>query len=120
MWQSCAFKEHLDYWSPDNRDAYYPKAYFNNGGKNKQTQTRYLQDASYIRLKNFQIGYTLPKKWTSKAGMESVRIYLSCDNMWTGTSLSSIFDPELLGGDWGPGKLYPTQRTISLGANINF
>lgn len=120
MWQSCAFKEHLDYWTPENPNAYYPRPYFNNGSKNKQTQTRYLQDASYIRLKNFQIGYTLPKKWTSKAGMESVRIYLSCDNMWTGTSISSVFDPELLGGDWGPGKLYPTQRTISLGANINF
>lgn len=119
MWQSCAFVEHLDYWRADNPNAYYPRPIFGNT-KNQQPQTRYIQDASYIRLKNLQFGYTLPRHITRKAGMESVRVYLSCDNLWTGSAISGVFDPETLGGDWGPGKLYPLQRTVSVGLNINF
>ncbi len=119
VWQASCFKEHLDYWTPENRDAYYPRP-INGVTKNQSTQTRYLQDASYLRVKNIQLGYTLPKKWTSKAGMQSVRVYISCDNMWTATGIASQFDPELLGGDWGPGKLYPAQRTVSVGLNLNF
>lgn len=119
-WQSCCFTEHLDYWTPDNKGAYYPKPYFNYITKNQEVQTRYLQSAAYCRLKNVQIGYTLPKAWTKKAAMESVRFYVSGDNVLTLTSLSSIFDPETLGGEYGFGKLYPLQRTISFGVNVNF
>lgn len=119
-WQSACFQEHLDYWSPENPNAYYPRPYFNYITKNQQTQSRYLQNAAYLRLKNIQVGYTLPKSWTKKAAMESVRFYVSGDNMLTLTEISAIFDPETLGGDWGPGKLYPLQRTISVGLNVNF
>lgn len=85
-----------------------------------KTQSGYLQNAAYCRLKNAQIGYTLPKAWTKKAAMESVRVYVSGDNLLTISGISDIFDPETLGGDWGPGKLYPLQRTISIGLNVNF
>ena len=125
MWQSCVFKEHLDYWRPEgdplgaNTNAYYPKPYFSSN-KNQKTQSGYLQNAAYCRLKNAQIGYTLPKAWTKKAAMESVRVYVSGDNLLTISGISDIFDPETLGGDWGPGKLYPLQRTISIGLNVNF
>lgn len=119
-WQSTCFEEHLDYWTPENPDAYYPKPYFGGITKNQQKQTRYLQSAAYLRLKNVQVGYTLPKAWTKKAAMESVRIYVSGDNLLTWSGISKIFDPETLGGDWGPGKLYPLQRTISVGLNVNF
>ena len=119
-WQSACFTEHLDYWTPDNPDAYYPKPYFGGITKNQQVQTGYLQNAAYLRVKNVQIGYTLPKSWTQKASMESVRFYVSGDNLLTLTGISAIFDPETLGGDWGPGKLYPLQRTISVGVNVNF
>lgn len=119
MWQSAVFKEHLDYWSPEHKNAYYPRPIFGDG-KNQKTQSRYLQDASYIRIKNIQLGYTLPKVWTKKAGMERVRFYVSADNLATFTSISKVFDPEALGGAWGPGKLYPLQRTVSLGVNVNF
>ena len=119
IWQSCCFTEHLDYWSEDNRDAYYPRPYMNTT-KNQQTQTRYLQNAAYIRLKNLQVGYTLPKQWTSKAGIESLRVYFSADNVFTCSAISGVFDPETLGGDWGDGKLYPLQRTWSIGLNVNF
>lgn len=119
MWQSTCFDEHLDYWTTENRNAYYPRPYFSTT-KNQQTQSGYLQSAAYMRLKNLQIGYTLPRVWTNKAKMESVRIYVSGDNLMTFSSISKIFDPETLGGDWGDGKLYPLQRTISVGLNVNF
>lgn len=119
-WQSAVFQEHLDYWSPENPDAYYPKPYINYITKNHETQTRYLQNAAYVRLKNIQVGYTLPKIWTKKAGMESVRFYVSGDNLLTFTSISSVFDPETLGGEFDAGKLYPLQRVISVGLNVNF
>ena len=119
QWQSTCFVEHLDYWTPENTDAYYPRPDFSST-KNQQTQTGYLQNAAYLRVKNAQIGYTLPKIWTKKAGMESVRIYVSGDNLLTFSDMISVFDPETLGGDWGDGKLYPLQRTISVGINVNF
>lgn len=125
-WQSCAFTDHMDYWRPEgdplgaNTGAYYPKPYFGWITKNQQKQTGYLQSAAYMRLKNVQIGYTLPKAWTRKAAMESVRLYVSGDNLATFSGISGVFDPELLGSDWGDGKLYPLQRTISIGLNVNF
>lgn len=126
-WQSAGFVEHWDFWRPEgdplgaNTDAYYPRVAFN-GGKNTQTQTRYLQNAAYLRLKNIQIGYTLPKHLTQKAGMSSVRVYVSGDNLLTWTGLSDIFDPEATGDEagTGSGKLYPLQRVVSVGVNVNF
>ena len=121
MWQSCCFSEHLDYWSEDNKDAYYPRPYLTGGiQKNQQTQTKYMQNAAYMRCKNIQVGYTLPQQLTTKAGMSRVRVYFSCDNAFTLTSLSKIFDPEALEGAWGNGKLYPLQRTWALGLNVTF
>ena len=124
QWQSTAFVEHWDFWRPEgdalgaNTGAYYPRVAFGAVGKNFQTQTRYLQDASYMRIKNMQLGYTLPKDLTSKFGVNSLRLYASVDNLATFTKLSKIFDPEGLGGGWGAGKLYPLQRTWSLGLNL--
>ncbi len=119
MWQAACFREHLDYWSKDNPDAYYAKPYWNNQ-KNQQAQTRYLQDASYLRCKNIQFGYSLPQAVLDRMHMSNFRIYLSCDNAFTITKMSKVFDPEVLGGDWGAGKTYPLQRVLSLGLNIGF
>lgn len=78
-WQSVGYEEHLDYWRPENTtsifgpntDAYYPKAYIGDkGNKNKLTQTGYLQNGAYMRMKNLQVGYTFPKAWTSKVNIE--------------------------------------------------
>ena len=125
MWQSAGFTEHWDFFRGEdnplgaNLNAYYPRPLFTSG-KNMQTQSRYLQDASYLRMKNIQLGYTLPKSITSKAGMQSVRVYVSGDNLATFSSMSKIFDPETIGGSWGDGKLYPLSKTISVGLNVNF
>ena len=126
MWQCAAFDSHWDFWRDEgdelgaNLNAYFPKPQFANGSKNFQVSSHYLQNAAYIRLKNIQLGYTLPKKWTEKAGMSSVRIYASGENLLTFTKMFKEFDPETIGGDWGDGKVYPLMKTYSIGININF
>ena len=71
-------------------------------------------------MKNLQIGYTLPANLTQKIGFDKIRLYLSGENLWTGTSLSSIFDPELIDqGASGWGSAYPICRTISFGLSLN-
>ena len=127
LWQSAAFKDHLDYWRPatdtnfgPNPNAFYPRPLFGAGSKNFQTSDRYLQNAAYMRIKNIQIGYTLPAAIASKIGASRVRFYFSAENLATFTKMNKIFDPEATGGDWGPGKIYPLQRTVSFGLNLNF
>ena len=75
-----------------------------------------------LPAENIQLGYSLPEAWIKNAGMSSVRFYVSADNLLTFTSLSDIFDPEATGSlaGTGPGKLYPLQKVISLGVNVNF
>ena len=124
VWWSTGFNQHQDYFRPEeghplgqNLDSYYPRPVFN--GKNQEVQTAYLQDASYIRLKNVQIGYTIPSEIAAKLQMSSMRIYLSGENLMTWTKLSDIFDPETIDGGYG-GNVYPLSRTLSLGLNVNF
>ncbi|HLR26589.1 MAG TPA: hypothetical protein VK112_12040, partial [Fodinibius sp.] len=103
-----------------NLDSYFPKPYFNSG-KNKQTQTRYLQDASYMRLKNLQLGYTFTDKIMSAIGARSLRLYVSGENLLTFTSLVDTFDPEDLALEgWDDGKTYPLSRVYSVGLDIRF
>ena len=126
-WQSAGFEEHWDFWRPEgdplgaNLDAYYPKVNFS-GSRNNVQQTRYLQNGAYLRMKNVQIGYSFPQSWIQKVGMSNLRVYVSADNLLTLTSLSDIFDPEATGdlAGTGSGKLYPLQRVVSMGVNINF
>ena len=129
QWQSAGFVEHWDFWRAEddplgaNTDAYFPRALFGGSDKNQQTSTGYLQDASYIRLKNIQLGYTLPANLVKKAGMSSVRVYVSADNLLTISDITGMFDPEALydgSGYGGNGKMYPLQKTISVGLNVNF
>ena len=115
-----------DLWRPEgdplgaNTNSYFARV-IRGTSKNQQRQTRYLQDASYWRLKNIQIGYTLPKVWTKKAGMESVRVYVSGDNLLTVSDITGVFDPENLGTQWtDPGKVYPLQKVIAIGLTVNF
>ena len=125
QWQSVGFKEHWDFFRPEgdpngaNLNARFPRPLFSQGGKNMQTQSRYVVNAAYLRIKNIQLGYTLPASLSKKIGISRLRVYTSADNLVTFTKLPKIFDPEATGGDWGPGKIYPLQRTISFGLNVN-
>ena len=131
FWWSQGLTQHADYFRDENtwsvkeglnsinKDSYYPRPIFDGGDKNKKTQTRYLQDASYIRLKNLQVGYSLPKNIVEKIGFQKIRFYFSGENLWTGTKLSSLFDPETFDDPkgWG-GCVYPLNRTLSFGVNV--
>ena len=110
-------------WSEDNRNTYFPRrrSYQTSSAGSMNVKTdRYLQDASYIRLKNITLGYTLPKHISRHIGMEkgSVRVYLSIDNGATITGYSGT-DPEV--GNYGlDSGIYPTSRFFNFGVNINF
>jgi len=132
MWQSAGFVENMDFFRDENSvmvqngilgvntNAYLPRPYFNSN-KNQQTQTRYLQNAAYLRLKNAQIGYTLPTEIVSKIGISKLRVYLSGENLLTFTKMSKVFDPETVGlGGWNDGKTYPFSTVYSFGLNLNF
>jgi TonB-linked SusC/RagA family outer membrane protein len=125
-WESVFLKEHLDYWRDsssglgENLDAYYARPLFYTN-KNREVQTRYLQDASYMRLKNLQVGYTFTQAWLQKAFIRSMRVYFAAENLLTITSLSKVLDPESLEvSKMKAGASYPLSRTYSFGLNITF
>ncbi len=125
-------KWHLNnYWTKDNTDAYFPRYAGYNTSIRDTKQTRYLQNIAYIRLKNLQIGYNLPKQIISKAKMQSARIYLSGENLWCWSPLykhtrdidvASIYgsDPDLTDGNSGNGNNYPVMSSVSLGLSVTF
>lgn len=123
-WESLFFDEHLDYWRDDtsllgeNYDAYYARPlYFTN--KNREVQTRYLQDASYLRLKNLQIGYTFPESLTKRFFIQNLRIFFSAENLHTWTNMSKVIDPESLEvSKMKSGGTYPLSRTFSFGLSV--
>src|SRR5690606_33189395 len=82
-WTSVVLQSHsMDFWSAENTEAYFARPYLTaENYKNQEVQTRYLQDASYARLKNFQLGYTLPQNVLSKVHVDRLRIYLSGENL---------------------------------------
>lgn len=71
------------------------------------------QDASYIRLRNLTLGYTLPKEISRKFYIENLRVYFSANNLWTKTDVLS-YSPEANTGG------YPEPRTILFGLNLSF
>lgn len=130
-WQAIGLKEHLDYFRPadttdplgPNVDAYYPRLLF--GGPNNQyTNSLYLQNAAYCRLKNVTFGYTLPQALTRKFYVENLRMFVSGENLATITSFTKTGDPELIDAynsqGWGYGKVYPLSRVFSFGLNVTF
>ena len=104
-----------DVWTTSNPDGSIPNP--NGSAMNREDSDRFIEDGSYLRLKNLQIGYSLPQRWISKIGMSRLRIYLSGSNLFTVTRYTG-YDPEVGGGvDYGN---YPQSRTFMLGLNINF
>ncbi|UZD24398.1 SusC/RagA family TonB-linked outer membrane protein [Algoriphagus halophytocola] len=119
---------------PVNTDAFYFRP--SQGGvvnRNKQVQTRYLQDASYLRLKNLTLGYSLPNELLDRVKVNNLRVFVSGENLLTFTKLNSNFDPEALSPSQGAlgntsfsaggnqsGKLYPLSKRVSFGLTVGF
>ena len=95
-----------------------PRAVYGDPNHNARISDRFVEDGSYLRLKNVTLGYNFPAKWLKKISMQNARIFLSCENLVTLTKYSG-FDPEV-GINGIDGNRYPVSRTFSLGVNFNF
>jgi len=109
---------HRDHWTPENTDAWYPRfTYLDTRNTTARLSDYWLQDAAYLRLKNIQIGYTLPASLTSRLRIQRLRAYVSMDNLFTKTSFFYAYDPETVTSSGGT---YPQVKTFVFGLNINF
>ncbi len=108
----------LNRWTLENQNpnAPYPRLSLNKVLNNQQASTYWQKDMSFMRLKNMEIGYTIPKKLTKKAGLSTVRFYVQGLNLLTFSEFK-LWDPEL---DSSYGNVYPTMRTYTFGVNLNF
>ena len=124
------FKHQLDYWTPQNTDAFYPRP-ANHGwvsnGQNFLRQTRYLSDMSYLRCKNITVGYSLPTSLLKKIDFQKLRIYFSAENVFEFDNMHLPVDPETRAykgghsnGPWSFGREYPFMRTLSFGVQAVF
>lgn len=105
-------------WTPDHTDASYPRLSTQSSPNNVYTSDFWARDASYLRLKNVQLGYTFPKTVTRKFYVDALRLYVSASNVFTISGLSALgIDPEAPSVNNG---YYPQQRVVSLGASLTF
>lgn len=133
MYQSLdiLYANQLDYWTPDNPNARYPKLYPNNqsgtvagisaGGNNFYPQTKYLLNLAYCRLKNVTLGYTLPRQLYTKYSIQKLRVYVSGQNLATISNVGAPVDPEITDGENGfTGRTWPFMRSYSVGVQLVF
>ena len=113
----------LDRWYGEGTSNKIPRMTSANPNGNWQSSDLYIHDGSYMRLKNAQIGYTLPQHLTRHASIQRLRLYVAAENLLTFTGYEG-FDPELASGSYttiGVDKgIYPQSRTIYVGANVTF
>jgi hypothetical protein len=104
-------------WTPETAEtATAPRLTFNHADNNYKNSTLWLRNASYLRLKNMQVGYTFRTNWLQKVGMNNVRLYASGENLLTLDHIR-LFDPEAQDG----GRFeYPMLMVVNFGLNINF
>lgn len=120
-----------NYWTTDNKDAYLPRYAGYNSSVKSTIQTRYLQNVAYIRLKNLQVGYSLPKSLIAKLLIDNARVYFSAENIWSWSPLyrhtrdldvNNIYgsDVDLTDGGSGDGNSYPQMKSFSVGLSLTF
>jgi TonB-linked SusC/RagA family outer membrane protein len=113
------FEFHKDRWTTDNPNpnATFPRLYFGDSN-NYRPSDFYLKSAAYLRLKNFQFGYTIPSLITKKFDISSLRIYFVAENLFTITSFWDGWDPESPPGT--NGQFYPQVKNIGFGIDLKF
>ena len=104
---------HMDRWTPENPDAFFPRMY-QTSSHNYRPSDKWAQDGSYVRLKNVQLGYTLPIR---NKKIQAIKVYVSGQDLWESTKVLKVFDPEV--GNDVSATTYPFYRTISFGLNIS-
>jgi TonB-linked SusC/RagA family outer membrane protein len=116
-------KEMMNRWTGPGSTNKYPRLDANDSNQNSRFSDRYVEDGSYLRIKNLQLGYTFPQTLTQKIYIQRLRLYVSIDNLYCFTNYSG-FDPEM--GDYLRSPLnngidlasYPRPRTFVLGLNL--
>jgi TonB-linked SusC/RagA family outer membrane protein len=105
------------HWSEDNRDihAFWPRLSAEAVSNNEVTSTWWMRNGAFLRLKTFEVGYTLPKTWSQKIHSNGIRFYLSGSNILQFRKFK-LWDPEQAGNAFN----YPLQRVINLGLNVEF
>ncbi|WP_290384405.1 SusC/RagA family TonB-linked outer membrane protein [Parabacteroides goldsteinii] len=109
-------ERHLDRWTPENHNASYPRI-TKDSQINFSTSSFWLQDASYVRLKNISLGYNIPSVLTQKIGIDKVKVYISGENLLTFSGLEGI-DPEAPASNRG--AYYGNVKKVSLGLKVSF
>lgn len=108
----------LDRWTGEGTSNSVPRAVYSDPNKNARHSSRFVEDGSYLRIKNLTLGYTLPENLSKRAYLQTVRLYMSCQNLYTFTKYSG-FDPEV-GANGVDLSTYPLTRTVSFGVNVKF
>ncbi|OZI05321.1 SusC/RagA family TonB-linked outer membrane protein [Siphonobacter sp. BAB-5385] len=110
---------HLGRWTPETAEtATYPRLHASTNGNNHRASTFWIRSADYLRIKNLELGYRLPKKWLSPIGLSYFRVYINGMNLYTWDKLKDYqVDPEI--GD-GNGAMYPIQKIWNLGIDLRF
>ena len=109
---------HKNYWRPDNENALFPRLLpSGSGGNNYLLATQWIRSAAYFRIKNINLGYTLPQSVLSKTKISNFRIYFSCANLLTLSNAWKGFDPEINSAN---AEFYPLMRTFTGGINVTF
>ena len=113
------FKSQLDYWTPENTDAYFPRVYekaTGNTGANRMTQTKYKLNGAYLNIKNITLSYTLPREITRKFYVERLSIFFSGEDLYSFDHLENGLHPEA--GNTSRGWTYPFMRKFSFGIQL--
>jgi len=115
------FLHQLDYWTPENQNAYYPRMFGAGGGdrgnygRSQRLQTKYLRDASYFKINNLTLGYSLPKALMDRINFSTIRIFLSAENLHTFHKLPKGVDPDV-----SADGAYPLQSNFAAGVQLSF
>lgn len=110
------WREQLDYWTPDNPDAFWPRLDVSDRSSYLPSD-HWVQNAAYIRLKNIELGYTIPQILTQRVHIDKARFFVSGQDLWEATKVFSFIDPEYPNNSE---LVYPFYRTMSVGLNITF
>lgn len=120
---TTVYDTQLDYWTPERPNSYFPRLYEKSAGNtdaNRRKQTHFLQDGSYLNIRNITLSYVIPGAWTNKIGVKRLSLFFSGENLYTFDHLPKGLDPETsVTDDLGQrGFTYPYMRQFSFGLNL--
>ncbi|SHI56193.1 TonB-linked outer membrane protein, SusC/RagA family [Arenibacter nanhaiticus] len=118
---SVVYQSQLDYWTPENTEGFFPRNYPLGGvnyGISRSTQTKYLVNGAYLRIKNLTLGYSIPQEILKKNKIDKLRIYIAGENLFSINDYPDGINTEL--AIQGSGGIYPYLKNYSIGLNLTF